>query len=134
MPLDRQHTTIGGWTAAVAYPWFLGVVGAALLLTDQRRLRQTPGYDYAARHVPLPILGGIFLAIAALLLIALATKQRRLYQRALAVAMVWLIAWAVVLAAAYFRGQASPAAWAWPAMIVWHMWAVELSLESRQHG
>ena len=132
MPLDRAHTTIGGWTAARLYPPFTAIVGLSFILTDPARLRASPGLDYAARFVPLDIWGAGFLLVGIALAAALLLKNRRLYLLALPCAMLWLGVWAILLLAAAFDGATSYSAWAWPGVIVGHMWAVQLSLESNQ--
>ena len=134
MPLDKQHTTVGGWTALRAYPPFLAGVGLSFTLTDPDRLRASPGLAYAETVVPIQAWGVGFLAVAVVLGFAAIRKDRAMFQVALGVGIVWLAAWALLLVASYFDGQSSPSAWTWPAIIAWHMWAVEKSLASGQTG
>lgn len=134
MPLDRAHTTIGGYTAMRAYPPFTIGVGLSFMLTDPDRLRNSPGLDYAAQFVPLNLWGAGFFTVGVLLAVAVIRKSRKLYLRVLPFAMVWFAAWSLLLLlSALDGGRSSFSAWTWPAVIVWHMWAVQLSLESRQH-
>lgn len=133
MPLDRAHTTIGGFTAMRAYPPFTIGVGLSFMLTDPDRLRNSPGLDYAARVIPLDWWGAGFLLVGLGLAIAVVLKSRELYLRILPVAMIWFAAWSLLLLfSAFDGGRSSFSAWTWPAVVVWHMWAVELSLSSRQ--
>ena len=132
MPLNRDSTTIGAWTAARAYPPFTMGVGLSLMLTDPLRLRETPGFDYAARFVDLAWWGLGFFLVGAALGIALILQSRALYMWALPVAMLWFTIWSVLLIISAFDGNSSYAAWTWPAVIVWGMWAVQLGLASGQ--
>jgi hypothetical protein len=134
VPLDKEHTTVGGWTALVAYPPFLAIVGATFAFTDPEVLRATPALAYADKVVPLQTWGFGFLTVAATLGVAAARRDRSLFQVALGVGIVWLAVWSLLLVFSYFDGNSSPSAWAWPAVVAWHMWAVERSLASRQTG
>ena len=133
MPLDRAHTTSGGWTAVLGYPWFCLIVGLSFTLTDGERLRQTPGLKYAGAVIPLWLWGAGFLIVGVTLGVAILRHRRTLYSRAMSAAMLWLIVWALLMLGAGLFGEASLSAWAWPGIVAWHMWAVLQSLESRQH-
>lgn len=94
MPLDRAHMTDA---ERITLPLYLGaylLIGLIFVLQPAERT-SGPAFDPARLLLPMPAWGALFVAIAAVELLALASARRRLYIRALiagtGMAAFWLI-------------------------------------------
>lgn len=132
MPLDRAHVTVASRVMLPAYPVLAGVLGAGFLLTPERVLLETPIYRTMAGLMPLHFWGAGLLLIGAVQVIALLAMRRQTYGFTLGLMAVWMAAWSVVCVVSYFRGEASPVAWVWPAFALCACWATQLSLAARE--
>ena len=132
MPLDRNHVTIASRVMLPAYPFLASVLGAGFLFTPDSVLLATPIYRSMERLMPLNFWGVGLLVIAAAQVASLLINRRSTYQFALGLMAVWMAAWSVVSVGAYFHGEASPVAWAWPAFAMCACWASMLSLAARE--
>lgn len=128
--LSRATVTAASRIMLPAYAAFFAAVGASLLFTPQRRLRQTPVFDQADHVLDLDLWGCGYLTVAAALGWALLAHHRSGYRAALAVAAVWMSLWALVALVAAFQNHATFAAWAWPAFVAAACWASLVSLAS----
>lgn len=132
MPLTRATVTIASRVMLPAYPVFAAIVGFSFVTTPRERIEATASLRYADQVVPLPLWGGAFVAVAALLAVALAAHSRRLYQAVLGLMAVWMLIYSFVLIGSALYGLASWSAWAWPSFIACACWASLLSLESKE--
>ena len=132
MPLDRAHITTASRLMLPVYALFFAGVGLSLTLTPQPRLRQTPAFAYADRLLDLDWWGAGYLVVALALTLALVLRHRATYRAALAVGCVWMAGWAVLVAVSAWEGQASFAAWTWPAFVALASYATLRSLAVRE--
>lgn len=135
MTLRRADVTIASRVMLPTYPVLAGVLGAGFLFTPEPVLLETPIYRSMAGLMPLHFWGAGLLLIAAVQVVALALYRRRvrdLYQYVLGLLVVWMAAWCAVCVVAFFRGEASPVAWVWPAFAARACWASVLSLAARE--
>jgi hypothetical protein len=132
MPLSRHTVTAASRVMLKIYPPFATIVGLSFVITPRRRLMDSPSLRFLDGLVPLNLLGWGFLLVASGMLFALLRHERRTYQLALGVMIVWMFAYTVATVASAFYGQASFSAGAWPAFVCAACWATLLSLETRE--
>lgn len=132
MPLDRAHVTIASRVMLRVYPLFAAGVGVSLAFTPRARLLATPTFRYLDGIVSLRAWGVAFLGLAVVLAFAWVSHKRELYQVALSLMLVWMGIYTVVTLFSAIQGQASFAAWTWPAFIMCACWASLLSLWARE--
>ena len=130
--LTRSSLTPAARSAMPAFVFLTTVLGANYIITPAHRLRASPALAYGDRLMPLPLWGALFLICAAFMVTAMVLSGRT-WSRPLFAYALWLTAscqglWAVVFAVAAINSVASPAAWAWPAFVVWMALALERSL------
>ena len=116
----------------VVYPVFAAGIGLSFTTTPTHRLRETPSTRYLDDLVGIGVVGIVFLALAALLAVALVARRRQLAVLSLGALASWLIAYATVTLLAALNGQASFSAWLWPGFVAAACWATMLSLLSRE--
>lgn len=136
VPVSLSRTTVTAASRIMlpTYVAFFAVVGLAMILTPQHRLHQTPAFAAADRVADLDLWGAGYTAIAAAMLLALVIARRSIYRAALAVAIVWMLAWACVTVTAAFHDLGGFAAWAWPAFVARACWASLVSLTTGEVG
>ena len=134
MPLTRDRVTAASRVMLPAYAVFFAVIGSSLLFTPEPRLLATPAFHYADELADLSLWGLGFLAVAAGMTVAMVVGSRALFQYLLAAMIVWMGGFALMTLAAAFYGQATYAAWAWPAFVAVACWASLVSLSSGEIG
>lgn len=106
MPLDRQHITTA---SAVMLPWYTvtdAVFGAVFILDPQGRVASAPSLDVARTLLPLDVWGGMWLAMALLMVAAAISRNRDYMILALWISgIVWLL-WGFVTAASVITEHA----------------------------
>ncbi|NUO57304.1 MAG: hypothetical protein HOV78_11610 [Hamadaea sp.] len=132
MPLDRDHVTVGSRIMLPTYPLFIGGVGLSLTFTPIDRLLETPAFAYAADLAPLRLWGAGFLAVAAILIIALLAHRRAAYLAGAAVMVTWMAGWTGLLVLSAIKGESSYSAWMWPAFVAVAGYATMSSLLARE--
>jgi lysylphosphatidylglycerol synthetase-like protein (DUF2156 family) len=134
VPPLRAHVTVASQVMLPTYVLFFAIVGGNYLTTDRALLRATPALRFADDHFPLPVCGGMFVACALLMLVALAAGRTRwsraLFSYALIVSMICNVLWAVVFLFASIQDDASPTAGAWPMFVATACLASYLSLRA----
>lgn len=116
-PLTRASITVASRIMLPAYVILFTVAGFNYAVTPISRLGQSPALAYADTLMPLRVWGCLFLAVAALMLVALASGQRLLFCYGLLVCVICMGIWAAVFLLGAIFADASPAAWAWPAFV-----------------
>lgn len=132
MRLDRAHVTRASQVMLPTYVGFFAVIGLNDLITPDQRLAASPVLSYAGHVMPLPAWGGVFLTAALLMLLALFSNARKLYQYALLVCALSMAVWTVVDVFAAVRSQATWGGWAYPALVVAACVASYRSLNTRE--
>lgn len=132
MTLTRHNVTAASRVMLPLYPLFALAVGLSFTITPRPRLVASPALAYANEFVDLQLWGIGFLAVAAILTVALLAHHRRTYQGALAVMAVWMSFYTATLLVAALKGGATYSAWTWPAFVTAACIASLTSLESRE--
>ena len=130
MQLDRKHVTVASRVMLPAYAVLFAGLGLNYVVTSRARLTLSPTLAYADGLLPLPAWGVLFLCVAALMVAALLTKTRMLFRYGLWLGIVCMTIWAGVFASAAYGpgGDASPAAFLWPAFVATACYASNRSL------
>jgi hypothetical protein len=118
MPLNRDTVTRASRIMLPAYVAFFAGIGLNYIATPDTRLRASPALGYAATLMPLPAWGGLFLAAAALMAVALIAQRRTLYRYALLLCGISMTVWTVAMAVAALYSATTPGAWLWPGFVV----------------
>jgi hypothetical protein len=114
MPLSRATITAASRIMLPTYATLFLSLGVNYLVKPPR-LGDSPALTFADQLLPLQVWGAIFLTAGLLMVTALATRRRLLFEYALWLGGLTLAAWAIVFAAAAFRAHVSATAWEWPA-------------------
>lgn len=112
--LTRGEVTTASRIMLPTYVVLFAVIGVNYVATGPR-LVESPALEYADRFLPLPAWGGMFLAGAVVMVVALLMRVRLWFRFALWVGIVCLTIWAGLFVAAAVFSNASPSAWVWPA-------------------
>lgn len=118
MPLDRQNITVASRVMLPTYAAFFTAVGLNYLLTPLDRLLNSPGLAYCHALVSLRVWGVVFLGAAVVMSAALIRHHRTAFRFALILCGLSMSLFAVALVFAYFRGEATPTGWVYPAFII----------------
>jgi hypothetical protein len=114
---------------------FFAVLGIVLLSTPEVDLKSTPTFAFADTLVDLSAWGVGFMLLTFGLTVAFIMENgRELARWVLSVAVLWLAAFAIVALVAAIKGDATYAAWAWPAYVSFACLASTLSLGSGEVG
>lgn len=132
MPLDRQHLNRGLQVMVPLIAAFFGVIGLNYSFGGHTRLLMSPALAYANSYMPIRVWGLLFLAVSAIMLVAMYKKHRRPYQFALLMCIVSMAIWTVVSIIAVFESNATWGGWAYPAFVTFTCWAVYRTLASRE--
>lgn len=133
MPLSRATVTKASRIMLPAYPIFTGWLGANYLLTPRCRLTGTPVLRLADSYAPMPVWGGLFLAVAVLLAAALFTHRRFLYEIGLVGFASLMLVWTGIFTVAIFTiPGSSPAGPAWPLFGITTAAATIRTLDTRE--
>jgi hypothetical protein len=130
--LHKDNVTAASRRTLPTYPVFAFIVGLSFLLTPVERLVTNPALRYADTLIPIRFWGVAFIAVAAVLVVALCQHRRTLYVIALGGMLVWMALWSAVLLAAALWDSATWSAWVWPAVIARFCWASMVSLETQE--
>lgn len=131
MPLTRATVTAASRVMLPTYVVFFAVLGLNYMTAHQIAL-DNPALAFANDVMPLKAWGGLFLACAAIMAIALFTRRRLLYRFALRVCGLSMVLWAGIIAAASLAGDATPAAAIWAGFVATACYASDRSLATKE--
>lgn len=129
MPLDRANVTRASRIMLPVYVVFFAAIGLNYLLTPHVRLIASPALYATDRVMPLHAWGALFLAAAALMVVALLLRRRPLYMYALLLCAISMGLFTLAAIAAPFSSQATPGGWVWPGFVVAACFASYRSLD-----
>lgn len=128
MPLDRAHVTRASRIMIPVYVGFFAILGLNYLLTPHVRLIASPALDYTDGVMTLHAWGALFLAAAALMVVAMVSATRQLYLYGLLLCAISMVLFTAAAALAPFFSQASPGGWVWPGFVLAACFATYRSL------
>lgn len=131
MPLDRRHITAASRITLPTYVVLFAALGSNYLY-DPDRLQASPGLHFADSIMPLQVWGGMFVVVASLMLAALVTHVRAVFQYALLVAIISESLWSLSLLLGAFTAELSWTAWIRDAAIAAFCFASYRSLMKRE--
>lgn len=113
--LSWDKITVASRKMLPTYVVFFAGVGINFLVTPLHRLAATPGLQYVdVAAGGIRIYGGLFLAIAGLIVLAMRLERLTPCLYALYLAAITLALWALMQIAAAIWAQGSPSGFLWP--------------------
>lgn len=118
MPLDRDHVTSASLIMLPAYVILAVVFGLVYVFDPGGRVDGVHALAAQREVMPLAVWGVMFLCLAGLMCLALATRSRTLFSYALAVAAVSWFTWGCLYLASVFVDPAASVISPFPAWFV----------------
>jgi hypothetical protein len=133
MPLTRDTVTVASRVMVPAYSALCALWGLVFVVDPQDRLAHAPSLQFARQWLELPVWGGLWLALAAVLILASLRQDREHYVAGLGVCGASWFAWGVVVEASVFvRSDVSYLAGTLPWFVSVACWASIRSLLAQE--
>lgn len=133
MPLTRDTITVASRTMVPAYSALCALWGLVFVIDPQARLARAPSLELARQWLELPVWGGLWLTLAAVMTLASLRQNREHYVAALGICCASWLAWGGVIEAAVFvRTDVSYLAGTLPWFVAVACWASIRSLLAQE--
>jgi hypothetical protein len=131
--LTRDTVTVASRTMVPAYSGLCALWGLVFVIDPQDRLAHAPSLELARQWLALPVWGGLWLTLAAVMTLAALLHDRQHYLAALGICCTSWIAWGGVIEASVFvRPDVSYLAGTLPWFVAVACWASIRSLLAQE--